>query len=422
MKFQVLAIAISLLLTSCSSKKNERIVILTESAEFAPYIELFNETHSQKALLVYSNNPASQLYSKQNDFSADLVVASWLRNEKTKKHFMSVDFLFDRKYVQSDFFYPMLLKAGKFSYHQYLLPVNFNIPAIIFSKENAEFVKDDYTITLESLKETSKNYNEKNKKGNFTRLGFAPQSSDAFLYLATKIRGANFTAAKNVPLLWDEKSLSGTIDFVANWIKENNESAKTESDFVYKYLSQTDDKRVLSRRSLFAYTTSEHLFKYSDESLSKIDFRWIETENEIPVEDSMLMMGILKNAKNKSGAADFISWFFEAETQKMILEREHKMNLNVTKFGIADGFSSVREVNEKVLPIYYKSLFSNIPQGQTFKVYDKKPTQWEEIKQNVVIPYIKEKIANCETKKSATTSTVPSINERYAEWRKYFFE
>lgn len=407
--------SLSFITTGCSVKNEKRVVIWTGNSEFAPYIELFNKSHKQKAILVYKENPAAALPPSQEEQQPDIIIGSWLRNEKTKSFFKPVDFLFDRKYITSQSFYPMLLKAGSFSHQQYLLPVSFNLPAIIFSSENKEFVEDNYTISLEQLKKAGTQYNEKDKKNNYTKMGFAPQSNDNFLYIIAKMRNANFKESKNSSFSWNKESLSETIDFTKNWINDSNGSPQIENDFVYKYLSETDDKRVLSGRTLFAYTTSDRLFKLTEGQLSKIDFRWLQNDKMIPVEDSMIMLGISKWAKNKSGASQFIKWLFQAETQQALLERSADMNLDTTNFGIADGFSSIKEVNESILPVYYTTLLSNIPQAGSFKVYERKPAKWEKIKHNIIIPYIKESINSDSTKKIST------IEERYIEWKKQRF-
>ena len=91
------------------------------------------------------------------------------------------------------------------------------------------------------------------------------------------------------------------------------------------------------------------------------------------------------------------------------------MNPDINRFGIANGFSSIREVTEHILPVYYTASLSNIPQAENFRVYEKKPLRWEMTKQKVIIPYIKEVLATRGTKK------IPSIEERYAEWKKQGF-
>ena len=246
-------------------------------------------------------------------------------------------------------------------------------------------------------------------------MGFAPESNDNFLYLVTKIQGSNYKESKGNYFSWDSTALLNSINYLNTWITEVNGSSQIERDFVYKYLSVNDDKRVTQGKTLFAYTTSDKLFKLSKQQLSKIDYRWLQNEKQLPVEDSMLMMGIPKHTQNHYGAAEFISWFYNPETQQKLLERKFDMNLDTNKFGIANGFSAIREVNEHILPVFYTTLLSNIPQADSFKVYEKKPMRWERIKQKVIIPYIKDNLTSNGTKKVLT------IDERYSEWRKQGF-
>ena len=403
---------------SCKKEKHgrqERIVIWTDSSDFAPYIEYFNRNHSQKAVLVYKENPAGSLPPAQDETPPDLVIGSWLINEHTKKFFEPVDYLFERKYLSSQDFYKILLDSGKFSNRQYLLPVSFNLPAIIFAGTNENLIEDNYTISLKQLKRAGEAYNKKNTKGAYTRMGFAPESSDDFLYLVAKIQGADFKEARGNTFTWNSTALLETIHFLNDWITEANSSSQTETDFIYKYLSVTDDKRVTQGRTLFAYTTSDRLFRFSKETLAKLDYRWIQYQNQLPVEDSMLMMGIPKEARNHNGAALFISWFYQSQTQQELLERKFSMHLDTNKFGIADGFSSIKEVNDRILPVYYTRVLSNIPQADKFKVYEKKPLRWEATKHKIIIPFIKDTLASDGSKKVLT------IEERYTDWKKQGF-
>lgn len=399
----------------CKKQNDGRIVVWTDNSEFAPYLELFNKTHQDKALLVYKENPSYSLPASRDEAHPDLVISSWLVNEHTRHYFEALDYLFERKFISSQEFYKILLQAGKMAGRQYLLPVSFNLPAMIFSTENAEFVEDNYTINLEQVKKSGEAFNKKNANGNFSRMGFAPESNDNFLYLVTKIQGTGYRETKGNSFTWNRDVLKDSIGFLDEWITSINGSSQIERDFVYKYLSTTDDKKVTQGKALFSYTTSDRLFRFPRGQLSLIDYRWLEDQKRIPVEDSMVMMGIPRKAKNHYGAVEFISWFYNVQTQQALLERKFTMNLDINRFGIANGFSSIREVTEHILPVYYTALLSNIPQAENFRVYEKKPLRWEMTKQKVIIPYIKEVLATRGTKK------ISSIEERYAEWKKQGF-
>lgn len=393
-------------------KDSGRIIILTNKSEFAPYIELFNKTHKTKAVLVYKENPETSFPPDAESLQPDIVISPWLLSDKTKKHFENIDFLFDRKYINSADFYAPFLKAGEISHNQYLLPVCFNLPAVMFARGNDKLVADKYMMSIDQLRKTGTAFNKKNANGFYTQIGFAPQSNDRFLYTVTKMQGAAFRETKNSELVWDKEKLSSSIEFIKGWITEENTSIQEESDFVYKYLSVTDDKRVTSGRTLFAFTTSDRLFKLSADQLDKVDFRWLQDGKDIPIEDSFVMMGIVRGAKNHSGAAEFISWFFKPDTQQNFLERRKMMSLDTATFGIAGGFSSIKEVNERILPVYYKTLLSNIPQADSISIPERKPSRWEKIKTAIVIPYIKDSL------NAPSGKTVEPIEKRYSDWQK----
>lgn len=403
---------VAITLTGCSEKSEKRLVIWTDNSEFAQYLEVYNEYHKTKAVMVYKENLAASLPPARDEAQPDVIIGSWLRNAKTKKNFMPLNFLFERRYLTSHDFYTTLLNAGKYRSKQYLLPVCFNLPAMIFSAENKELVENSYTITLDQLRKAGAAFNRQNKKGSYTAIGFAPQSSTEFMYTVAKLQNADFREEKNGSIQWNNENLQKTISFLNKWITEENSSTQTESDFVYKYLSVTPDKRVSSGRTLFSYVTSDSLFLFSTEQMNKIDFRWLSYNGEIPIEDSFTTMGISTRAEHHAEAAEFISWFFSADSQRQLIERKKRMNLDNMKFGIAGGFSAIKSVNENILPVHYTRLLSNIPDSDSFHVYARKPSDWERIKEKVIFPYIEESVAAVPGKKTAT------IEERYSELKK----
>ena len=136
-------------------------------------------------------------------------------------------------------------------------------------------------------------------------------------------------------------------------------------------------------------------------------------------------MGISKTVSNFQESIEFISWFYDTDTQKKFLELKNNLTSDRIKFGIAGGFSAIKAVNEQVLPTYYKNLLSNIPKQGSIRLPDPKPVCWNEIKTEVIIPYIKESILSCTTEKDSETkkikitqNPVKSVEERFSAWRK----
>ena len=398
---------------SCKETVQDRIVIWTSCAEFAQYTELFNNTHpGSNAIIVYKENPAQELPPAKDELPPDIVIGSWLRTDKTNKQFKSLDYLFDRQIISSSMFYDQLLEAGKVRKTQYLLPVSFNLPAVIFSNSNKEYISENYTLTLNQIKAAGLSYNEKNKNGSFSKMGFLPSANSDFLYLTTKLYGVDFREEKG-QIVWSELSLRNAVSYDRDWITNCNSSAQEEQDFAYKYLFMPDYRQVTSGRTLLAYTTSDKMFGYMKSQELDIDYRWITGDGFIPIEDSFLMTGIYKKVRNEQGATEFLTWFFDSDNQKAILERKIEMDLNNEMFGIADGFSAMRDVTEHVLPIYYNQLLTNLPPSGLLKVSQKLPARWDSYKSVVVEPYLNEAI---------TTDNKVSISEYEAEWRKKVFD
>jgi ABC-type glycerol-3-phosphate transport system substrate-binding protein len=398
------------------NNQDKRLVIWTDCPEFSQYIELFNKTHKDNsAILVYKENPALSLPAQKDEVVPDIIIGSWLRNENTTKYFKQLDSIFDRKSINDTDFYPQLLESGKIRKTQYLLPVSFNLPAIIFSTKNSDLISEHYTLTLEQIRESASGYNVKNKDGVYSRIGFTPLSNENFLYLTTKLHKVDIRDGKN-QLEWNEENLQKNIEYMREWVRTDNTSAQVEEEFAYKYLFMPYYRQVTSDRTLFAYTTSDVLFKAMNNQDLQVDYRWICEDNVIPIEDSYTMLGIYKKAKNLVGATEFITWFFQAQNQKQILDRKEALNLNTDLFGIVGGFSSIRDVNEHILPVYYTQLLSNLPPAQMLEVPQKLPVRWDSMKSSVIDVYLKQSVVE-EDKNNVTP-----IRSLEAEWRKKVFE
>lgn len=407
-----------LLLSGCknNSKKNYRIVIWTNNSEFSQYIELFNKTHKDnQAILVYKENPALALPPAKDELPPDIIVGSWLRNENPQKKFKNLNYLFNNKKLTSDIFYQQLLESGKNKNNQYLLPVSFNLPAMIFADYNKNLISDSYTLSIEQIRQTASQYNKKDKKGAYTKIGFSPLNNNDFLYLTTKINKVDFHEEKS-HIVYDEENLNETTRFLRDWIERENTSAQIEEDFAFKYLFMPTYRQITSERTLFSYITSDQLFKIMKGQNLGIDYRWIVENNKIPIEDSFTMLGIYKNARNQIGATEFISWFFQSENQKTILERKEMLNLETDQFGIAGGFSAVCDVTEHILPLYYTELLTNLPPSQMLSVPQQLPPRWDSYKNLVVEEYLKAKITADEN------TQTPSISDYEKEWRKKVFD
>lgn len=401
-------------LFSCTGNLKEPVIIWTNQQEFASYAELFNVVQETvKVVVVYKENPVTSLPPAKDELPPDLVVGSWLKNDTTIKQFRPLNYLFSKHKVDPLILYPQLLEYGKVQNKQYLLPVSFNLPAMIFATKNNQLVTENHLLTPDQIRDMAAQFNKKNKSNIHTAMGFAPSWSTEFQYIVSQLRGVNFRG-DNGTLEWNQEQLESTMDYFHHWTQSVNDSIQEEQDFSFKYLYTPEARHVLSDSCLFAYLPSDELFSTPQNLLQEIGFRWIHQDNKIPVKDDMVFMGIYKKSRNTAGAEEFISWFMMETTQHQLLERSTIMDLNVNTFGIAGGFSAIQSVTEQVFPLYYKTLLDNLPAAQ----YITPPTallpRWESLKDRVIIPWLSAAIA------VEDINSTTSLSQLLSTWSKQY--
>ncbi len=414
--------AVSVAFTSCSRRNapielsTVPIVIWTDKVEIASYVELFNASQDKyKAVVEYHSNPCESLdlYGTVNADSSsnpDIVIGTALKNSHTRSYFLPLDYLFTERSLDETRFYPSLLSAGKQDDKQYILPLSFNMPAVMFSTKYESLIEENYMLSVDQIKEIASSFNSVNSAGKITAMGFAPSWDGEFLYLVSLLAGASYRQEETM-FSWDNTQVNNAVEYLRDWTTTANGSTTTEQEFSFKYLYTPKYKQIATGRCLFSYISSGDLFNLNGEILQNIDFRWIHQNHKIPIADSLVSLGIFKRSKNTDAAESFIVWLLQENTQKSLLERTKKMNLNNAVFGIAGGFSAMKDVTEKDFPMYYQLLLGNLPVSEYLDSVTILPPQWNTIKQKVIIPYLMEVT---DTSKNSNET----LGEALANWKK----
>jgi len=403
--FKVCLLLPAVFLISCNLHKTAQI--WTDRSEFALYGELFNAAQNKyKVAVKYAEFPVTEL-SKQN--RPDIIVASWIKSASTGSHFKSLDGLFGTKKLSRSNFYPKILSAGRIDRSQCLLPVSFNIPALIFSKSKGQSLSNQFTVDFDEIKKLSGDYNTMNR-GVYTRMGFSPLWNDNFLLSAALLYGASFKEAN--PLVWDSAALEKSMVFINNWTNEINNGAQIEDDFTFRYFFEPPEKLIQSGRILFSYMESDDLFLLSEESKSQLDFRWVMEQNKIMVSEDLVYLGMPKRVKTKGAAKAFIIWFFSVENQRRILEYSKTNRIDESIFGICGGFSALSPVTEQIYPLFYPELMGRMPPSDNFTNTNILPANWLTLKERLIIPYLNER-----ARKDRADEAYP-LERRLADWLK----
>ncbi|MCL2211837.1 MAG: extracellular solute-binding protein [Treponema sp.] len=394
---------------SCSDDKAAQI--WTDRGEFALYAEYFNNAQNQyKVSVRFVESPAAELLSSSGMGKKDvpdIVAASWLKNSSTGSYFKSLEGLFGANKLSRSIFYPRLLAIGRIDRNQYLLPVSFNIPALIFSRGRDQELSNQFTIDFDEIKALSKNFNIISR-GVYTRMGFSPLWDDDFLFASSFLSGTSFREAN--PLAWDSSALERSMAFINNWTNEINTSTQAEDDFTFKYFFEPPEKLIQSGRILFHYMESSKLFLLSEESKNALDFRWVMEQDRIPLTEDSVYMGIPKKAKSQKAARAFIQWFFRIENQRRLLEYSRTNRINENIFGICGGFSALTSVTEQIYPLFYPELLGRMPPSEYYTLPNVLPANWVVIKERVILPYLHDR-----ARKERAEDTYP-LERRLSDW------
>ncbi len=403
------ALALSALLAcaGCARANDGLTVMWTNRPEFASYAELFNSSQNRYRLVVeFKDNPAGDFIAAKD--SPDLVVGPWLKGEKARSKLAPVDYLFTELRLGSKLFYSSLLDLGNVRGRQYLLPVSFNLPALVFSPDRGSLIDNDFALSLEQIQRLSSDFNAK-EKGVYTRMGFSPRWNSEFLYLVARMHNARFEEGS--PLFaWNEEGLRSAIEYLRGWTRTINTSATAEDEFQFKYLYDPPYRLVTGGRSVFSYMPSDAIFVLPGDKRQNLDFRWVMKDGKTPIRDDIVYMGVSRKSKNLEAAEAFIVWFFTEKTQRALLDRSVAMGINSHSFGISGGFSSLRPVNERVFPLYYPSLLGHLPPPETLSVPRILPNNWELLKSDILVPWLEEMARKPE-------GMTPSLQEAIAAWQ-----
>nr|AGS52612.1 putative lipoprotein [uncultured bacterium contig00042] len=394
----------TVLLVSCGGNT---AVIWTDRPEFALYGDYFNTVQNQyKVTVRYLEYPGEAL--EDSHVNPDIVVGSWLKNFSTDTYFKSLDGLFGKKKIPRNLFYSKILTAGKAGRNQHLLPVSFNIPALIFSKEREHDIINSFTIDFEEVKQLSKGYNVESRS-TYTRMGFSPLWDDNFLLTAAVLYGVSFREA--LPLAWDTTALDKSMDYIYNWTHEINSNNQAEEEFTFKYFIEPPERLAISGRILFSYMESNELFTLTEENKNHIDFRWIMEQDRVPITDASVFLGIHKRAKAKRAAKAFVLWFFQTENQRLLMEYFRVNGINEGVFwDMRRVFLADPGYGADFFRIFYPELLGRMPPAEYLMPPNVLPGNWAIIKERVVLPYLHDRA------RTTNISEVYPLERRLSDW------
>ncbi len=358
-------------------------MVWTDRIELVTHAELFNvEDHGFYAVVEYVPSLIEAL--QQRAELPDVVVGDYLGYESLMDSLLVLDrsvrpFDFDGSDV-----YPGLLEYGRERGRLRLVPISFDLPGMLTLAHTAERLPD-FMIDLDEVRSIGGEFNSMESE-RLTRLGYSPRWSSEFLYTMVRMLGVQFLEGAEGHPEWDAVALERALDRAGSWIEDTNGGLSAELPFEEQYLYDPMPQLVLRQRVLFAYQPASSFFSIAETRRRSFDIRWLSYQGRIPVLESVVYAGVLRESRNKRDAVTFVSWLAKAETHRRILQNTVARRLD--SFGVLGGFSAHRSVNESDAPELYPSLLGKVPPAETLAFPTGVPQNWGTIKRKVVMPWL----------------------------------
>ncbi|MDR1933112.1 MAG: hypothetical protein LBQ57_09875 [Spirochaetales bacterium] len=386
---KLLLLIMAACICGCGLASDNIVTLVTNRQEIAAYSETFNSAQNTHRLEIQyrETTPAALDFSEG---APDLIIMENLAGKTSARNFRSLDSIFGGSGPAKKSFYSSLLLAGQYEKGQVLIPVSFNLPVLMFDTRIPGPEAAAFMINLDDLPELAAPWNKRNKEG-FVSMGFAPRWDPDFLVQAAVMRGAAFLEGSDSILSWNQNNLTQTLNFLRTWTAGHNGGANAEIAYAEKYLYDPPYRQVSLGRVKYAFTTVADFFLLPENRRISLDFRWLAREDKIYASEKILFAGIPDRSKNPGGAEAFLRWLFSPDTQKALLELSHRKMPQI--FGIASGFSPLRQINEETLPRLYPHLAGHIPPEDILVFSHPLPYTWNSIKAQVLIPWMLRKIS-----------------------------
>ncbi|MBN2352544.1 MAG: extracellular solute-binding protein [Spirochaetales bacterium] len=367
--------------------------IWSQTAEILPYIDRFNNVQNKYKIEVsYVSSPAEELLPSQT--VPDLILSECLSAPRCAVKLENLAPLLHGNGLDEKQFYRELFVLHHYQNAAVVLPFSFRLPVVVFRPGVFPKGAPD-NISLDDLKSSGRAFTKTSNGVPYT-LGFSPLWNQDFLFDAASLFGVDFHAEPGRPLAWRDEQLQEWVSFLSDWCETADGGFTAESEFVKKYLYGApyqliqagipQPKKAEIYRISFFRALAGDFFAIPADKRKNLGMAWLSRNGKIPADDGILFFGVPRGAKNRGGAYEFIKWALSAATQRSVLEENAKKN--PLSFGIAGGFSSLVDVNEKEFPIRWPLLKGRIPVEKELIFNGPLPENWQKLKNEVVLPWV----------------------------------
>lgn len=391
---------LGLLLCTCAGLADESFIVWGDRPEYAAYIDYYNTLDPQhRGYFQYKE----QIFPDHIDRTTPpphVIIAEHIAYRGAKRVMRTIP----RSILNTPppgTFYENILSVGTIGRSQRVIPLSFNIPIVIFNRNQSFEFLTSPAVTLEQLRREAEQLNRYTDE-TLSRVGFAPQWDGHFLYLGTKAYGANYREDRQNNIRWNEQEIFEALRYFRNWNRDIEE--EDLSGFVERYLREPLHARVTDQRIGFFVSD---LTTYSRLDFDQFDFRPLTNAQGIFIEENMTFIGMHRYRRNNAQAQQFVRWIIQQEAQNALIE--HTEGYNIDIFGFANGLSTIKEISARTIPRYYPWLIGSTLGISSAFVPSQLPKYWHRIREEVLEPWLKNFLNGVNQE---------SIENEIVKWRK----
>lgn len=377
--------------------------LITNHPEIAAYVEMYNAGQdAYRVEILYRETPSQSVLSGE---PADVVIGEWLATPQLVDRFESTADIVTPGRIGPSELYAGLLSMGSKDARPVLIPVSFDLPAVVFSAPGPADVPAMF-MPLDYMESRSRAFTTVGKEGRLAAMGFSPSWNPDFPILDARLNGSRIRAGRGGLPAWESAGLDQTVQLLGQWIGGVNGGVEKDREFTERNLVQPYYKLLSTRKTLFALEPFTSFMALPDDRRRELDFRWMSSNSLIPVCDNVLFAGLLRSSRNKKGAKSFLEWFFSLQNQRSFLEAVQSRRIAV--FGVTNGFSAFKTINEKDLAQKYSGLLGRIPTEGMLVFPELLPDSWTKVRDEVVSRWLLD---------SAYGRESAPLSQRIDEWK-----
>lgn len=399
----VLFASVILTALACTPSGNEPVTLWTSEPELTDYLTWYNANVDGPPVEVRAIDRGSGYRRlRESDTPPDLIVDRNLVKVDAPERYRSLNTIVEGR---RDAFYTPILRAGASRDTQYLLPLSFDVPAVMFAGAWSPPQDDRLSIEIETLIEAAREWNSESG-GRPVRMGYSPLWQQEFLHAALDMYGARFRSGPETLPLWSREAIDVLKGDFQSWSEENNEGPAVEDDFRSRYLVAPGNRAVQSGEAGFWFTTAARYYSLPDAETAGLDVRWLSRNGVISVGDRVLWAAIPSRASNREGAEAVLRWLSDEHAQGTMIRAAYRSS--EPSFGFASGFSTLKRVNERDLSEAAPELTGRIPVSSHLRGPDVEHALWPQMAQEAILPWL-----DAELRESNGTE---SLTDRLQGW------